>query len=79
VPEVRGQARGRAPELEGSEPGDRLAWERRNAERKRVMARWQGWRSALTAAVVLVMLAVAFVAGTAGVALLTKYMPAIGQ
>ena len=39
------------------------------------MARWQGWRSALTAAVVLVMLTVAFVAGTAGVALLGRPDP----
>jgi hypothetical protein len=36
-----------------------------------------GWRSSLAAAIVLVLLAVAFVAGTAGVALLTKYMPAL--
>jgi hypothetical protein len=38
-----------------------------------------GWRSSLVAAVVLLVLGVAFVAGTAVVALLTKYMPAIGQ
>jgi hypothetical protein len=44
------------------------------------MARYaNGWRSSLAAAVVLLLLGVAFVAGTAGVALLTKYMPAIGQ
>jgi hypothetical protein len=33
----------------------------------------------LAAVILLVLLAAAFVAGTAGVALLTKYMPAIGQ
>jgi hypothetical protein len=43
------------------------------------MPRWQGWKSSLAAVVVLVLFGVAFVAGTAGVALLSKYMPAIGQ
>jgi hypothetical protein len=38
-----------------------------------------GRRSNLVVAAVFVLLFVAFVAGTAGVALLTKYMPAIGQ
>jgi hypothetical protein len=36
------------------------------------------WKSSLAAAVVLVLLAVAFIAGTAGVALLSKHMPALG-
>jgi hypothetical protein len=43
------------------------------------MPRWQGWRSSLAAAVVLVLLAVAFVAGPAAVAVLAEYMLALGQ
>ena len=43
------------------------------------MAPRQGWKSSLAAAVVLVVLGVAFVAGTAAVALLAKSMPALTQ
>jgi hypothetical protein len=43
------------------------------------MARWRGWQVDLAAAIVLVLLAVAFIAGTATVALLSKSMPAVGQ
>jgi hypothetical protein len=42
--------------------------------------RWhQGWQSSLAAAIVLVVLAVAFIAGTAVVALLANNMPALAQ
>jgi len=41
------------------------------------MAPRQGWRSSLVATIVLVVLGVAFVAGTAAVALLAKSMPAL--
>jgi len=44
------------------------------------MARWDhGWKSSVAAAVVLMLLAVAFIAGAAGVALLSKSVPALGQ
>jgi hypothetical protein len=43
------------------------------------MPRWQGWRSSLAAAIVLLLLAAAFIAGTAVVALLSRFMPALGQ
>jgi hypothetical protein len=44
------------------------------------MARWQqGWQSSLAAAVVLVVLALAFIAGAAAVALLSNNMPALAQ
>lgn len=43
------------------------------------MAPWQGWKSSLAAAVVLMLLAGAFIAGTAAVALLAKSMPALTQ
>jgi hypothetical protein len=44
------------------------------------MFRWhQGWQSSLAAAVVLVVLAVVFIAGAAFVALLSNHMPAVGQ
>jgi hypothetical protein len=44
------------------------------------MLRWhQGWQSSLAAAVVLVLLAVAFIAGAGVVALPSKSMPALAQ
>jgi hypothetical protein len=50
-----------------------------NVEARRMMAPRQGWQSSLVATVVLVVLGVAFVAGTAAVALLAKSMPALTQ
>jgi hypothetical protein len=74
------QARGRAAELERAAGiTQRLAIAAGHINRRQVMPRWQGWKSSLAAVVVLVLFGVAFVAGTAGVALLSKYMPAIGQ
>jgi hypothetical protein len=44
------------------------------------MARWhQGWRSSLAAALVLIVLALVFVAGVAAVAVLSNNMPALAQ
>jgi hypothetical protein len=42
------------------------------------MSPWQGWHGSLAAAGVLLLLAVAIVAGVAVVALLSKGMPALG-
>jgi hypothetical protein len=44
-----------------------------------MMAPRRGWQSSLIATIVLVVLGVAFVAGTAAVALLAKSMPALTQ
>jgi hypothetical protein len=44
-----------------------------------MMAPRQGWKSSLAAGIVLVVLAVVFIAGTAAVALLAKSMPALTQ
>jgi hypothetical protein len=44
------------------------------------MARWQqGWQSSMVATVVLVLLALVFIAGMAAVALLSNNMPALAQ
>jgi hypothetical protein len=58
--------------------GSSMLW-CRTLEARRMMAPRQGWKSSFAAAVVLVLLAGAFVAGTAAVALLAKSMPALTQ
>jgi hypothetical protein len=45
----------------------------------RMARRYQGWQSSLASAVVLIVLALVFIAGVAAVAVLSNNMPALAQ